>query len=427
MELLAPKEYIEYIEKHRAYLQENSEKLAIYEGELMPQVKKVLKDSISEQYYKKIESRVIPINVLPRIIDKMSKAYLHSPERKVQNSSDQKILNEAVDYMDMDVNMNIADEFSNLFKAYAIDLFEDKGEPRMDILPYDRFLVMNRDKKNRMKVTDFIKFMGKVKHNETELELFWVYTDEFFLPVLSNGEVYTPDLDGNDGINPFGRIPFVYGNRSKQRIIPRQDTDIVQLTKVIPVTLSDLGGAIMFQCFAVVYGIDIKAENLIITPNAFWSFRSDPNGSNQPKIGTIKPEVDVDKVLSFIKSTFSLWLETKGIRVGALGDSDGAITSSGISKIIDESDTSDIINRSKRYFEKEEKDFWDLFKIKNNYWVKNVPNYKLKMVSEDFAPEIFTEDYSLDKAVENVMDSEENSNTEGLQSTDQEGNSSRDN
>jgi hypothetical protein len=413
MEPLKPQEYIEYIKRHAHFIEANAEKLRIYEGDLMPFLDAILKKRLAENYYKQIKDSIVPINILPRIIDKMAKAYLKSPERI---DEDQQALKEAEFYLDVDAHMNMADEFANLFKAYAIELFEEDGYPNMRVLPFDRFLPMGRDRKNPLKVTDFIKFMGKVSHNGKDQNLYHVYTDTHFLPILEDeAEPYYPDMEGNDGINPLGRIPFVYGNRSRQHLIPVQDTDLIQMTKVIPVTLTDLGGAVMFQCFSVIYGINLQAENLTFTPNAFWSFKSDPIAQTPPQIGTIKPEVDVDKVLNFIHAQMSMLLETKGLRVGAMGTTEGAMNPSGISKMIDEADTSDIIDKSKKFFIKEEKDLWDLYKLKNNYWVKNIPEYKLPMLADEFEPEtIFYKKPEVE--VIDVVDTQENLDTETIRS-----------
>lgn len=414
MEPLKPQEYIEYIQKYEPFIEKNAEKLRIYQGELVPFIDAILKKRLAENYYNQIKDSIIPINILPRIIDKMAKAYLKSPTRIVQ--SEQELLDEASFYLDVDAQMNMADEFANLFKAYAIELFEEDGYPNMRILPFDRFLPMSRDRKNPLKVTDFIKFMGKVSHNGKDQNLYHIYTDTHFLPILQDeAEPYYPDLEGNDGVNPLGRIPFVYGNRSRQNLIPVQDTDLIQMTKVIPVTLTDLGGAIMFQCFSVIYGINLQVENLTFTPNAFWSFKGDPMAQQPPQIGTIKPEVDVDKVLNFVQTKLSMLLETKGVRVGSIGQIDRGQFSSGIAKIIDEADTSDIIDKSKKFFIKEEKDFWDLFRLKNNYWFKNVDGYKLGLLSDDFEPETI---FHAHKPIEESdgVDTEENTDTEAIRS-----------
>jgi hypothetical protein len=118
------------------------------------------------------------------------------------------------------------------------------------------------------------------------------------------------------------------------------------------------------------YGVDVNSENLVMAPNAFWSFKSD--NEKKPEVGTIKPEADTDKGLSFVMNVFILWLETKGIRVGSIGSVTGSNLASGISKIIDEMDVYSVKKKSMEWFEKDESELWNekLPKI-HNYWVQN--------------------------------------------------------
>lgn len=373
--------YLAYIAKHQAFTDCNEEKLDIYEGNLMPYVSEVLKNTLSDNYYQKIKDRILPINVLTRIIDKLSKVYINEPSRTDEKY--QEFIEEMEQELEINLIMSMADEYSNLFKGYAIEPFFD-GRPGLRVIPYDRFIVIGRDKKNPLRVTDFIKYMGtydNVCH-------YHAYTDTEFIPFNSKGEIIKEDLEGNDGVNPVDRIPFVYGNRSRQSIVPTQDTDITQLTKMIPVILTDLSGAIMFQCFSMIYGIDVNFENLVMSPNAFLDIKSDAGSDNKPQIGTLKPEADVDKVLTFIKNTFAFWLETKGVRIGSLNTMDAQSVGSGISKIIDEMDVYEIKKKQITFFKNEEQDLWDLLKVMNNHWVKTEPTYQGKMVGDDFDPTI---------------------------------------
>lgn len=376
--------YLKKIEENNKNIVTNHEKLRMYEGDLLPFVKDVMRKTLSDNYFRQIEHRIIPINVLTRIVDKLSKVYISPPVRKDENYQD--FIDKMSDEVSVDLVMSNADEFSHLFKCYALEPFIDEGMPGIRVLPADRFTVIGEDRQNPMKVTTFIKHMGKINGSDTNL--FYAYTNEEFIPFTSKGEIYTPALEGNDGVNPFGVIPFVYGNRSKLSLVPTQDTDITQLTLMIPILLSDLAGAIMFSCFSVIYGIDLKIEKLEKSPNSFWNFKTDSKNDNaKPEIGTIKSDVDIDKVMSFIKQTFAFWLETKGVRIGSLNNVDAGNVS-GIAKIIDEMDVYEIKKQQINYFKKEEKDLWNLLAVMNNYWVMSEPEYDGLMIGQDFNPTI---------------------------------------
>lgn len=384
-------EILAYIKSYNPYLEYNACMLDIYEGNLKKYVQDLLKKTLSENYYNQIKDRVLPINILRRYVEKISGVYNNNPIRKTNEIH--AALMKFYEYeMDMNVSMNTSDEYTQLFKAYALEPYLENcnGEvyPRLRVIPYDRFLVYSDDLINPLKPTVFIKIMGKTeirtKRGIEQRTFYFVYTDQEFDAFDSNGDSLDHYLVDNNGVNPYGVIPFYYGFRSKTKLIPTQDTDIKSMTEMIPVMLTDMGGAIMFQCFSVIYGIDIKAENLKLSPNAFWDLKSDPTSGKTPQVGTVTPQADVDKVINFIMTNLAFWLETKGIKAGSIGDVTSSNAASGISKLIDEADTTAIKKKNISSFKADEKSFWQLIKTMNNYWVSTglLPNTGL--FSSDF-------------------------------------------
>lgn len=363
----------EYIKKNTNYLEHNAEAFDIYSGNLKPYVEKIMKESLSENYFNQIKSRIMPINILKRLIDKTSKVYCSPPIRKSN-------LQEFIDYysqeLDIDNSMNAADEFSNMFKSYALEPYIHENKPCLRVLPSDRFLVYSDDPVDPLRVTVFIKIMGnrlvynsKTGKNEVR-NVYYFYTDEEFLALDSKKELYKSVMIDNQGLNPYGVIPFFYGNRSKYELLPIQDTDLISMVKLFPVILSDLGGAILFQCFSIIYGIDLDFENLTISPNSLWSFKSDRISQKDPQIGTIKPEADIDKVMSFVKETLAIWIESRGIKAGSIANMDAQNLASGIAKIIDEMDTYELRMTAMQWFKKEEYSFWKLMQVMHNKWIE---------------------------------------------------------
>jgi len=366
------REIIEYVKQQRGFLKRNAEALDIYDGNLLPYIDQILQKTLSEQYYHPAKERILPINILQRYIDKVATAYEKEPERKSESGNTR--VDEFVEFyesqFDMCVSGQICDQYANLSKGFAWEPYIDlHGKPQLRELSFDKFLVMSDSMVSPEEETLFIKFMGYRSTDEDSLLLF-VYTDEEFDAFYMNGQEASEYLMDNQGLNPVGVIPFVYGKRQKSRLLPIQDTDMLAITKAIPVQISDLGMAMMYQCFSIMYGVDVNSENLIMAPNAFWSFKSD--NEKKPEVGTIKPEADTDKGLNFVMNVFILWLETKGIRVGSMGAVTGSNLASGISKIIDEMDVFNIKKKSMEWFEKDEEDLWNnkMPKI-HNYWIQN--------------------------------------------------------
>ena len=388
------KEIIEYIKSNREFILKNTEALDIYEGNLLPYVDRILSQSLSANYYNSIRDRVLPINILQRFVDKVSVTYSKSPKRTSMDDRNQEFVDFYEDALDIDQSGYIADAYSNMFKMYAWEPYIDKnGKPAIRELAGNSFLVMSDSAVNPEEETIFIKFMGQRTTEEESLLLF-VYTDQEFDAFYLNGNEASEYLIDNEGINPIGVIPFVYGKRQKNRLLPVLDSDMLKICKAIPVMLTDAAGAQFYQCFSQIFGIDISFENAKIGPNVIWSLKSDRESDKTPQVGTIKPEADTQKVIDFVITIFTLWLETKGIRVGSMGQINGMSQASGIAKMIDELDVYEIIKKSQEWFEKDEEELWNIKLPKiHNYWIKS------GMVNPSSVPGLMP-DYDLDISVE---------------------------
>jgi hypothetical protein len=370
-------------------LEHNEALFTIYEGDLLSYVLKDLQAQFSAKSFEAVKYRVAPINVLKRLVDKLSKIYAKPPQRKITGGSqkDQDLVDFYRTEMDMDNSMTLANEFFNLFKTCAIEPFLDRGNPKLRLIPSDRFFVYSNDPVNPMRPTHFVKIMGKIKRADgRESPLFYGYTDQEFLAFDDKGEIVTeimmrPDISVLEGKNPYGKIPVVYVNRSKHDLTPKIDTDTLAMTKLIPILLSDLNYAVMFQAFSIIYGIDLDEENLSMSPNAFWRLKSDPNAAsgNKPSIGVIKPEVNIHEVLSLIKAEMGFWLQSKNIKPGAMGNLSVEHMASGISKAIDEMDTSEDRQKQTMFFKDAEADLFDLL-INNMHpvWMRD-PSFKNRL------------------------------------------------
>lgn len=363
---------IKYVRQHAEFLRTNKEVLDIYDGNLRPYIDKIMQESLSSQYYNAIRDRILPVNILQRYVNKVSTTYSKPPRREVEDESLKDYLSFYEDCLKINNSAMIADTYSNLFKGFAWEPFIDKnGKPALREIPFDRFLVMSESESNPEEETIFIKIMGKKGQTEDSV-LLHVYTDEEFDAFYMNGATAFEYLAENNGVNLIGVIPFVYGKRQKHKLIPTLDTDMLAICKSIPVQLSDLAGCNMFQAFTVLYGVDINAENITLSPNAFWSLKSDRDSEKTPQVGTLTPTADSQKVLEFITNVFILWLETKGIRVGSMGAVSGTSVASGISKIIDEMDAYEVRKKSMEWFKQDEQELWnEKLPAIHNYWIKS--------------------------------------------------------
>lgn len=389
------KALVKYVKDNAEYLKHNNVLFNIYEGDLNKYVERDLQEQLSPKAYNLAKFRIAPINILRRIVDKLSKIYAKSPRRIAlvngePSEKDQVLLDWYIQHMQCDVYWNIANELFNLSKTVSVEPFVDKGLPRMRAIPNDRFMYYSDDMNDPTKPTAWIKAMGSIYDDKEQKQkaIFYIYTDEEFIPVTEDGVVLTDvlaKLENPNAQNPYGKIPSVYVNKSFHSITPPIDSDVLAMTKLIPVLLSDLNYAVMMQAFSIIYGIDVDQENLVMAPNVFWNLKSDKTSDKKPEVGTIKPEVDITQVMEFIKAQLILWLNSKNIRPGSVGDLSAENMASGIAKIVDEMDTFEDRQKQVQFFQKAEYDFWALISQNMHpYW----RSQKMIDTNLDFSPNV---------------------------------------
>ncbi len=370
--MLSPKQVINIVTDHARYLEHNAQLIEIFEGCLLPFIEKDMARQFSPQMYIQAMHRCVPINILPKIIDKLTNIYNTAVIREVVEGSDQdkELLGWYEGKFEVNTQMNCSNELFNLCKTALIHPYVHDQKPCLRVILNDRFVLYSEDKVNPTVPTHVIILAGK----KDGKDVYWTYSDTEFMISNSAEEVeygLMAEYGNPDGINPIGNIPFVYINESHYRLMPKQDSDILKLTKIVPVMLTDLNVAAMYQSFSILYAINLDDENLKMSPNAFWRFKSDPTTGDKPEIGMLKPEVDYQQVLNLIEAELSMWMGTKGIRASTIGSLTPENYASGISKIIDEMDTFEARQKQVCYFQKAEQDLWNLvLKHMHPYWVR---------------------------------------------------------
>lgn len=366
----------EHLKNNADKIEHNQILFDVYEGTLLKYILYDLRETLSEKSYNLAKTRVAPINLLVQIVDKLSKIYSKPPKRSIVEGtgtdSDKELLSWYENEMDLNETLNVTNELFNLHKSVTFEPYIEDAKPRLRNVPADRSIWFSSDPLNPTNPTEYIKFLGEQKINGEDTQVYFIYSNDEFLIVDKKMRVI-PSLMAQmelDGTNPIGQIPAIYVNKSKFSVVPPMDTDFLKMTKLIPILLSDLNFAAMMQSFSIIYGINVDNENAVISPNAFWTFHSKPGSDDKPEVGIIKPQVDIDQVLNLATALVSMWLKSRNIRPGVVADLSISNAASGISKIIDESDTSEDRQRQVGYFKKAENKFWKLItKQMHPYWM----------------------------------------------------------
>lgn len=370
--MLDPKATAKIVEGYADYLRYNKDLLCIYEGQLLSYIEQDLRNQLNFQSYQQALHRIFPVNILTKVIDKLTNIYQTTVVREVVDGTpaDEELLDWYEETMCVNEQMQCANEMYNLCKASLIHPMIYDGKPYLRVIQNDRFVVQGQDMAMPTKPTDVILLAGQ----KDGKPLYFVY-DDYSFRIYVGEETDTAMMGqyGNElGVNPFGKLPFVYTPDSKYQLMPIQDSSMLKVVKTVPVILSDLNLAAMFQTFSILYGIDVDDENIKFAPNAFWKFKSDLTTDKKPEIGQIKPQVDIDQVIRLVEAELSMWLGTKGIRPGSVGQLTAENFSSGISKVIDEMDTYEARQKQVTVFQNTESRMWDLIlNTMHPYWAQN--------------------------------------------------------
>lgn len=375
------KKIANYILAEYDRLELNAEIFAILEGRMSDLLAaKMIKD-LGEKSASAAMERIAPINYYRKVIDKLTTIYQQGVTRKVVGGSeqDQELVDWYVKKLRLNSKMNANNENFNAYQYSLLNIALKDPDPITGIrdpflrsIPNHQFLVMNTSSVDPTSPDVIIICAGqRVNPNGKKVQIYHVYTETEFIVMDGEGNILESEMDklGQDGLNDFMEYPFVYANDSENLVMPMLQIDDKQMALLIPLLLTDLNYANKFQAFSMFYGIDVDDAKLEISPNAWLNLKSDENGI-KPEFGTIKPTVDSDKTLSTASSEISLWLSSKGVRPGTIGQLDGDAFASGISKMIDESDTFESRKRQIEEYKYVEQEFWEkLLKVFHPMWV----------------------------------------------------------
>ena len=357
--------YRELLRKRADYLAANAEAFDIYQGNLLPYVEADLAAQLSKQSFAQARFRIPPINVLKRIIDKLSKIYQPGPVRTVVDGgeSEAELLAWYSESMAANATMNVANEYFNLFKNALLEPYVYEGYPKLRIIPSDRFIPYSENRADDTIPTGYVICKGNYGVGDEKQKLFMAIEADSFSYFLADGTDVTRQLapeDNPGGVNTFGVLPFVYINRSCHEILPVQDTDTLRMTKLIPTILADTNYAMLFQAYSVFYGINVDDSNMKWGPSTFLGFKTDPGTDVKPEVGVLTPNANVEGALNLVASQLAFWLNSRGIRPGSIGEITAVNFQSGISKLVDEMDTSEDRSVQVDYFERGENQLWEL-------------------------------------------------------------------
>lgn len=342
---------------------EDLERYLMYNGK----TNSIIKKAISKEFKKaetinELISRIVPINIIQKIINKLATIYTEAPVRRVKdgNERDSEYLEQYVEGLNFNQRQKEANRYFKLFKRNLKELYVDEdGTPSCRNLPRHSYEVFSFSPMSPNKPDVICKIIKDDKDYKQQVLGLW--SNESFLIVNGKGEINTDkmtSLNNLDGVNPYGVMPFIYINESSDTVDPLTDDDLLKIAITIPVILTDLLFACKYQCWSIIYTIG-DVGDLPSNPNSVIPLNFGENGE-KPEIGQIKPEVDIDKIVGLVTTILSMLLSTKNLKATAISPKGVDQAISGISKMLDEAESIEDKKDQQAFFERDEEHTWDL-------------------------------------------------------------------
>lgn len=407
-------------ERYNEQLQFDLELYQMHEGQIRKYVERALKDEIiSHQAYKRAIKRIPTINIAKKVTDKLSKVYAQAPIRFASKQKD--LMEQFAKDLRLNEVMAEANKWSNLNKRCAIEIYQENGKQKLRVLPAHKFFVVSDSPTSPTKMTVFCKLLGREYKeyttvtdrkgnritNEDDIRLVDIiacYTDSEFMIIDSDGYIRKDKME-EMGItsmrNPFGVIPFCYINKSSTELIPYPNQTAFDMGILIPKLLTDLNYAAQFLSHSIFWAKNADLQGIEFNPDTVVDLGDSDGDGNDPEIGTIKPETDIDGILKLVQTELAMYLSTEGLKAGSVGQVEASSAASGISKIIDESDSTEARKEQMKLFRVVEPTFWHKFSKIQQYWAQAG-----KVENKQTLDETFVDDFSIKFAEIKPLESE---------------------
>lgn len=345
-----------YTQDNRDRLHADYERYEIYNGQIRRHVQEAItKEFLLPETVKSMIHRIVPLNILKKITNKLARIYLNDPIRIALDEMDQESLDAYSQLMGFNQVMKSANRNLELYKHALIEPFVWEGKPFARSLPSHQYTPYNDDATVRNVATVIVKHIEFKKENRQE-HIHHLWSDDEFVVCTGEGAIISRQP------NPYEVIPFVYINTSQDLVIPIPDDDLISLQMCICLLLSDLNFASKYQSWSMIYVIGKLGKNISFNPNSVIELTAPNDESTQPSIGTIDPKVKSDELLRLIESLIGLLLTTKSLSVGSVSTSLSANNAaSGIAKVLDQAEVIDEQADQKALMLGAEQEFWGKF------------------------------------------------------------------
>jgi len=352
-------------------IEADRERYMVYNGNLKDLVKKrISEEFLLKETIQNMIGRITPINLTAKVTDKLAQVYNEAPQRDATSgfSEDDEALEFWEDELRFDVKMKHANRLVKLHKHTLLWPFLNRdGFPGVRVLPSHTYTPISSDMFEPERPTEFVIHQNMEDPDPaTHRHIYW--SDEKHFTMDGQGNVII-DPENPDFENPFNQIPGTYLNTSLDSVLPVSDDDLICVNLLICLLLTDMCYAFKYQAWSIIALIGIEDMNLNFNPNSVISIPRNEAGETGD-IKTIKPDMDSDQMLNAVEALVGMLLTTKGLSLGSVtGKLTVSNAASGISKMIDQSETTEDRRDQIALFDAAESEFWNKFAhVMLPYW-----------------------------------------------------------
>jgi hypothetical protein len=353
-------------EKHR--VKEDLEKYLIFNGHLRKKLREIIMSEFKDpDTITELTNRIVPINITSKIIKKLAKVYNNGANRKpvVEDDNDQELIEMYSKSFAINKLMNFCNQMTKLTKHSLIEPYLDnQGIPKIRILPSHTFSVYSNDMINPERMTSVIKHID-TSSMEKSMQVFAYWDKETHWLIDGEGNILHERmkmLENEEGINPYGELPFIHVNQQFELLYPIRSNDIMSVQYAVCLLLSDSTLAQKYLSWATLLltGVD-GDQKVVVGPKAILSLPKSVDGQN-PDAKYIQPNLNSDEVIRLVEKLIEFVLTTNNLSAGSVvGNLSTQNAESGISKMFDSLESTEDINEQRQVYIEAEQKLWDLF------------------------------------------------------------------
>lgn len=353
------------------------------------------------------EMRLIPINLLKKLVDKRAGVYRRPPVRSTEEKSDQllvdyyvrelcwnEVMQKANRYLVLSSNtvVYIVPESDGCLKAcvvpsYQYSIVPDAFEPtEPEVFIFSSYVDEGRitPQANQYPATGVESYSEErspktkpnlVNSNEKETDsiasrfIFW--SEESHVTTNENGSPFMdPEKGPEQFINPIGMLPVINVARDRDSTVwATQGEDMVDLTMALQMGWSDVMTIAKHQGFSILtITSEEEPKKLSIGVNRAVWLKTNAAGGPQPSIGYVQGNSPLAEYKELLTELLGLLLTTNNMDPNSISGSAKPVSvNSGFHALLTMADSLEAIESDKPLMMKVEKESWEVIKAWHNW------------------------------------------------------------